>query len=160
MIEIIRIPEQRKPVLIGKEGSVKKELELKTKTKITISEDIRIEGDSIDIIKAKEIIKAIGRGFSPERAFFLLNDDYQLYIISLGKETKNTIKRVLARVIGKRGSARKKIEERTGVWVSVYGKTVSILGKAEDLNNARKAIENLLSGRSHSYVYTRLKKSR
>jgi ribosomal RNA assembly protein len=160
MIEILRIPEKRKPVLIGKNGSVKKELEARTKTKITVGEDVQIYGDSLNVIKAKEIVKAIGRGFSPEKAFLLLDEDYQLYIISLERETGNTIKRVMARVIGKKGSARKRIEEQTGAWVSVYGKMVSIIGRAGELDSARHAVESLLSGRSHAYVYSRLRNPR
>lgn len=159
MIQIILIPEQRKPVLIGKDGSVKKELELKTKTKITVRNDVRVEGDSLDVLKAKEIVKAIGRGFAPEKAFSLLDDDYQLYIISLEKETRNTIKRIMARIIGKKGAARKKIEEKTGCFVSVYGKTVSLIGPAVNLDKAIEAVERLISGRSHAYVYSRLERS-
>ena len=158
MIELIKIPEQRKPVLIGKDGSVKKGIENRTKTRITVKEDVSIEGDPIDVMKAKEVVKAIGRGFSSDKAMLLVNDDYQLHTISLSRETRNTIKRIMARVIGKEGSARKKIEQGTGVVISVCGKTVSIIGIGEDIGKAIAAIEDLLSGRSHAYVYARLKK--
>ena len=65
MNDFIKIPEQRKGVLIGKDGSVKKEIEKATKTVIEIEEDVSIEGEPLDVMKTKDIIKAIGRGFSP-----------------------------------------------------------------------------------------------
>ena len=46
MIEEISIPEERKPVLIGKDGSVKDELEGTTGTKISISDGVIVEGRS------------------------------------------------------------------------------------------------------------------
>ncbi len=64
MIELVRIPEQRKGALIGKNGSVKKELEKKTHTSLTVGDDVEIDGEALDVLKAKEIVKAIGRGFA------------------------------------------------------------------------------------------------
>jgi ribosomal RNA assembly protein len=160
MIATVMIPEERKSVLIGKDGIVKKFLEEKTKTKVTIELDVSIEGESLDVLKAQQIVKAIGRGFSPEKAFLLLDDEYQLNMISLSGETPNTIKRLFARVIGRQGKTRRKIEQCTGAYVSVYGKTVSIIGKSLELEAATKAIGQLLEGRSHGYVYRRLEHAR
>lgn len=156
MIATVMIPEERKSVLIGKDGRVKKQLEEKTKTKVTVEFDVSIEGESLDVLKAQQIVKAIGRGFSPEKAFLLLDDEYQLNVISLSGETPNTIKRLFARVIGRQGKTRRKIEQCTEAYISVYGKTVSIIGKSSDLGVATRAIEQLLEGRSHGYVYKRL----
>ncbi len=156
MMEILKIPEERKAVLIGKDGSVKKEIEEKTKTKISIGETIKIKGDTLNLLKAKNIIKAIGRGFSPEKALELLKDDYELYIISLVQETPKSIKRILARVIGRKGSTKKKIEDYTETHISVYGKTISIIGKWDNVDKARRAIEMILEGKPHGYVYKSL----
>ncbi|NIO23095.1 MAG: RNA-processing protein [Candidatus Aenigmarchaeota archaeon] len=153
MNDFIKIPEQRKGVLIGKEGSVKKELEKLTKTKIEVNEDISIEGESLNVIKAKDIIKAIGRGFSPEKAFKLMNEECQLVVISLGSETEKTIKRLMSRVIGRNGLSKRRIEMRTGTDISIYGKTISIIGNWKDVEKAEKAVEMILEGRPHSYVY-------
>ncbi|NIO20464.1 MAG: RNA-processing protein [Candidatus Aenigmarchaeota archaeon] len=153
MNDFIKIPEKRKGVLIGKDGSVKKELEKLTKTKIEVDEDIVIEGESLNVIKAKDIIKAIGRGFSPEKAFKLLDDQYQLVVISLGNETEKTMKRLLSRVIGRKGLCKRRIEMRTRTDISIYGKTISIIGNWKDVEKAEKAIEMVLGGKPHSYVY-------
>lgn len=156
MIEAIRIPEERKAVLIGKDGSVKSGIEKRTRTKINISEDVEIEGEPLNLMKAKDIVKAIGRGFSPEVAMELLKEDYQLQVISMAGETKKGIKRTTARLIGTQGSTKKRIEEETETHVSIYGKTVSIIGRWDCVERAKKAVEMLLAGRSHSYVYAEL----
>lgn len=156
MLELINIPEERKAVLIGREGRVKKEIERKTRTKIKISGDIEIRGEPLDIIKAKETIKAIGRGFSPDHALKLLDEDFQLSIISLKGDSPKKMKRLLARVIGREGSAKKKIEELTGCHICIYGKTISLIGTWEEIEKARKAVEEILEGKPHSHVYHNL----
>ncbi len=155
MLELINIPEERKAILIGKEGQVKKKIERKTRTKIKISGDIEIQGEPLDIIKAKETIKAIGRGFPPEHALKLLDEDFQLSVIYVRCSPKK-MKRLLARVIGRGGSAKKKIEELTGCHICIYGKTISLIGTWEDVEKARKAVEEILEGKPHSNVYHNL----
>jgi ribosomal RNA assembly protein len=110
------------------------------------------------VIKSSEIVKAIGRGFSPEKAMLLLREDYELRVITLQGESEKTIKRLMARVIGSRGATRKIIEHDTNCLVSVYGKTVSIIGKTDEITAAEDAVENILKGRSHGFVYSRLRK--
>ncbi len=156
MIATVMIPEERKSVLIGREGSVKERLERETRTRITVDAGVAIEGSNLDVMKARQVVRAIGRGFSPRRAFLLLDEDYQLTIISLEGETPNTVKRLFARVIGTGGKTRRKLEQDTGSLISVYGKTVAIIGRAAGLDAARSAVEQLLRGRSHGYVYKRL----
>ena len=44
--------------------------------------------------------------------------------------------------------------------ISVYGKTIGIIGQLEHIPNARKAIEALLAGRKHGTVYKFLERKR
>jgi ribosomal RNA assembly protein len=156
MLEVISIPEERKAVLIGREGRVKKEIERKTGTKITVSDDIEIQGGPLDLVKAKEIIKAIGRGFSPARALRLLDEGLQLSVISLKGDSPKKMKRLLARVIGRKGLARERIEELTGCHICIYGRTISLIGTWEEIEKARKAVGEILEGKPHSNVYRNL----
>ncbi|MFQ5647631.1 MAG: pre-rRNA-processing protein PNO1 [Candidatus Aenigmatarchaeota archaeon] len=156
MIESIQIPEERKAVLIGKKGEVKEELETDTGTSIRVNELVEIEGEPPGIYQALEAVKAIGRGFNPEHAFLLLEEGYQLHVISLHGEKPATIKRLMGRVIGRKGVSRRIIEQSTGTHISVYGKTVSIIGEWEGVEKAREAVEALLAGRKHGGVYRRL----
>ncbi len=158
MKESIRIPDDRKAILIGKNGRTKIDIEKRTKTKLTIGEDIIMEAEPDNLFKAENIIKAIGRGFSPARAFNLLKEDFELDVMII-QGTPNQIKRLSSRVIGRNGRARRSIEMISGAHLSVYGKTVSIIGKHNEINIARKAVEMLLTGRTHNYVYKKLNKS-
>lgn len=160
MIDEIKIPEQRKGVLIGEKGLVKTEIGKKTNTVISIDDGIEIEGEALNVLKAKEIIKAIGRGFSPEKAFKLLDDEFRLIIISLGQETDKSMRRMFSRIIGRNGRCKRKVEMRTNTDICIYGKTVSIIGDWRDVEKASEVIDLLLRGKPHSYVYKRLEEMR
>ncbi|MBU2100818.1 KH domain-containing protein [Candidatus Micrarchaeota archaeon] len=157
MQEYLKIPKDRIAVLIGKNGETRKELQKLTKTKIEIDSktgEVDVQGEEpIDFYISLNIIKAIARGFSPEHAFLLKDENFFLEIIELkeilGKNEK-LIQQKKGRVIGKKGKTRKEIEEKTDTFISVYGNTVSIIGKQEDIQKAKKVIEMLLEGASHS----------
>jgi ribosomal RNA assembly protein len=121
MVENVKVPLARIGVIIGKKGTVKKLLEGKTQTKITVaSEDgmVSIRPDkSIEdptmVWIARDIIKAIGRGFSEEKAFKLLDPDYYLDIVTLDIENKSRLKQIRGSVIGEGGRTSKIIEKST-----------------------------------------------
>ncbi|MCX6803135.1 MAG: KH domain-containing protein [Candidatus Diapherotrites archaeon] len=155
MEEIIKIPEERVGVLIGPKGSVKRKIQAKTKTKLEVdspSGEVIVSGEGESYFKAHDIVKAIGRGFSPERAFTLLKDDYLLKVVDIaefaGKNPSNQ-KAKKGRVIGKEGFARIEIEKKTHCLVSVYGKTIAIIGLADEIESAISAVEMLLEGAKH-----------
>jgi len=160
MQEIVLIPHERVGVLIGKGGKVKEKLEKETSARITVDEqEVIIDCDDPGVlIKVAEVVKAIGRGFSPEDAFLLLKDDFELAVITLQGERHNTVKRLMARVIGKKGATRKIIEDETNCLLCVFGKTVAIIGTQPNLSRAEHAVEEIIRGRSHGYVYAKLKK--
>jgi len=158
----VKIPKDRIAVLIGKKGEIKKQIEKATKTKIDIDSkegEVTIKGiDAINLYTAKEIIRAIARGFNPEIAQRLLKQDYGLEVIPIEARNKADTERIRGRLIGEEGKARKIIENLTGTKISIYGKTVSILGTFEGMDLARKAIKMLISGSPHSSVFKMLEK--
>ncbi|MEM4397370.1 MAG: KH domain-containing protein [Candidatus Woesearchaeota archaeon] len=160
----LKIPKERIAVLIGTKGETKKKIEEETKTNIEIDSkegDVVISGeDAILLYTARNIVRAIGRGFNPELALLLLKQDYSFEIIPLNFENPNQLKRIRGRVIGKNGRSREIIEEMTESYVSVYGKTISIIGTIESVINAKRAIEMLIKGSPHSNVYKWLEKRR
>lgn len=168
----VKIPKERIGVLIGVNGSVKNHIEEKLGVKLDIDSetgDVTITlkektGDPTLIFRAKDAVMAIGRGFSPERAFKLLeNEDYMLEIIDLrdilGK-SEAELRRVKGRIIGRDGKTREIIEEMSGTIVSVYGHTVAIIGDAEQVSVAREAVNLLIGGSTHSTVYKFLQRKR
>ena len=162
----LKIPKERIAVLIGTEGQTRDLIEKNTDTKITVNShegDVHVEGaDAIRLFTSREIIKAIGRGFNPEIALQLNKSDYCFELISIMDfaKTKKDVIRLKGRVIGSEGKSRKAIETLCEVSISVYGKTVGIIGEAQRVGIARRAIESLLSGSPHANVYKWLEKQR
>ncbi|MFH0832559.1 MAG: KH domain-containing protein [Candidatus Aenigmatarchaeota archaeon] len=148
MFEKILIPKNRIGILRG----IKNEIEKETQTKIDIDEDVSINGEAINLLTAMNIVKAIGRGFPFEDAMELLDEDVTLCIISLPHNRKALI-RVKSRIIGAKGKAKRNIERLTNTKLSIYGKTVSIIGEYENAEKARVAVEKLITGSSHKNVY-------
>ncbi len=153
MKTIVKIPEKRVAVLIGKDGKTLKMLQEETGVSLDLENNaVEIDGEPLKTLDAKNVVTAIGRGFSPEKALNLLNDNYYLDIVDISPYGNN-LERIKGRVIGTKGKTREKIESETNTFVSVYGKTIGIIGTYEDVDNARRAIDMLLEGRHHATVY-------
>lgn len=163
----IRIPLERVAVLIGQNGKTKLQLESEAKVELDIdSEEGQVEVLATDeaedptmVWAVRDCIKAIGRGFSPQRAFALLDPDIFLEVIPLDGPPK-WIQRMRGRLIGERGKTRRIIEQNTDAQISVFGQTVSIIGTLEEIKAAKEAIEMLLRGDRHSSVYRYLQNLR
>jgi ribosomal RNA assembly protein len=106
------------------------------------------------MLQAKSIVKAVGRGFSPIKAFRLLNEEESLEMIELAEFNDKKLKIIKARLIGTNGKTWKMIENFSGCAVSVYGKTVCIIGDYEQMNIAREAVKMIIRGSEHSKVYS------
>ncbi|HIH05254.1 TPA: RNA-processing protein [Candidatus Woesearchaeota archaeon] len=162
----LKIPRERVAVLIGKDGETKKAIEADTHTILKVDSregDVFVSGeDALGLYAAREVIIAVGRGFNPEIAMLLLKQDYVFEMINLTEYTrsKDAMLRLKGRVIGKEGKSRRLIEELTEAYVSVYGKTIGIIGLAENSYAAKHAVESLLEGSPHSTVYKWLEKRR
>ena len=165
------IPKDRIGVLVGPKGAVKSTIEQKLFVDLKIdsetgSVDIGVKPNSPDpssALRDKDLVLAIGRGFSPPRAFALFNEDMTFDIVDLhdyfGKNEAE-IKRVDGRIIGREGKSRRNLEQLTGTLISVHGHTVSIIGTFESVSMAKDALEKLIEGRQHNTVYKFLRKKR
>ncbi len=169
LFESVKIARERVAVLIGKGGKTKQKLERLTGTKISVDSatgDVELQGKeegAENFYNAVNVVKAVGRGFSPENAFLLLDPEYLLDVIKIsdvssGSESAITVKK--GRVIGKHGYARERIERETESRIAVHGKTVAVIGKPESIEIARKAIEMLLQGAEHSTIFRFLQRRR
>ncbi len=170
-IEYLKIPKERVGVLIGPHGKTKEIIEKTSQTTIEVDSEAgsvsisphEESEDPLAVWKARYMIKAIGRGFNPEIALKLSDDEVMLEIINLpdyvGK-SKKAILRQKGRIIGKDGKTRDIITEMTGTHVSIYGKTVSIIGHMEHLQIAKEAVEMILDGARHKTVYAFLERKK
>lgn len=166
MIEYFKVPKDRIAVIIGTHGSTKAQIEEKGEVMLDIDSvegTVSIESDSLSILNTTEVINAIARGFSPEKAFRIFEDEQiTLDIIDLSKvtDTPKELKRIMGRIIGKEGRTREALENLTGANVSIYGKTVSTIGYVDQIQTVRKAIEMLAEGSKHAAVYSFLERKR
>jgi len=163
MITYVVIPEERIKILRHKKEWIE-EIEKLSKTKIEFGENQQmiISGeDPISVMRVRDIIRALGRGFDYQSALNLLDEEYFLEIINLKEfaKTRNRQIELKGRVIGSEGSAKQRIEEMTNTKIAVHGKTISIIGKWNDVQKAREAIEMLLKGAMHNTVYRFLERS-
>ena len=167
----VTIPQERVAILIGEDGEVRQRIEKDFKVTLNIDSETGIvqitplpqENDAVSLLKARDIVTAIGRGFSPHRAFALRDDDMILDVIDLRElfgKNESDIDRIKGRLIGRQGKARMMLEELTRTNVSIYGHTISTIGDYESSSLSREAIMMLIEGKQHATVYRFLRKRR
>jgi ribosomal RNA assembly protein len=161
---LFKIAQARVGVLIGRGGRVKDLIEQRLGVQVAVDSqtgDVEVTlqkpgDDPSSPFRARDLITAIGRGFAPEKAYQLLEDDVYLRVIDLrdffGK-SQSEIQRVKGRIIGHEGKTRRILEELTKTQIAVYGHTVAIIGATLNLDVARTAIEMLIKGSLHRTVY-------
>lgn len=167
--QTVTIPAERVGAIIGKDGTTKKSLEKELGVTLHVDSKegtVMVRSQSLegtDPMTATRVIEAIGRGFSPQRAKRLLEEGITMEVIDLrqfaGKST-NSLERIRGRVIGLKGKSRRVIEELTKCYVSVYGRTVCIIGEVAQVQLATEAVKTLARGSQHRTVYNTLQKAR
>ena len=167
--QVVRIPVERVGAVIGKEGGTKRFLEREMGVKLSVDSKeglVTLKSESAlktDPFSATRVIEAIGRGFSPQRARRLLDEGTALEVIDLrdfAGRSANSLERIRGRVIGEKGKSRRVIEELTACHLSVYGRTVAIIGEASEVQLASEAVRSLATGSQHKTVYNSLQKAR
>lgn len=163
----IKIPKERIGALIGKRGKVKQQIEKRCGVAIEIDSEtgdalvsMSKPAEQMEAFRAIEVITAISRGFSPERAYHLFEDEeimfQQLDLHDYAGKSPSTLARIRGRIIGEGGKARRMIEDLTGSYVSVYGHTVAFIGNYRQVKLATDAIAMLAKGSMHKSVYSML----
>ena len=168
MKEHIKIPLDRVAVLVGPKGSVKELIEEKSTAGLNIDSqtgDVEImePKDAIRGLRAGEVVHAIARGFSPEKALKLFDEELLMFeTIDLSNiaRTEKDLQRLKGRIIGKEGKTREVFESLTSSRISVYGKTICLIGYPEHNAVARAGIDMLLKGSTHGPVYKFLEKKK
>ncbi|PSP96041.1 RNA-processing protein [Halobacteriales archaeon QS_9_68_42] len=162
----VTIPDDRIGVLIGEGGETMREIESRAEVRLDIDSEtgsVKVEsvGDPVLGLKGPDVVKAIGRGFAPENAIRLLDDEMQLFdVVDIEAATRNKsdLRRQKGRLIGEDGRTRELMAELSGADVVVYGTTLSIIGKPEQVDAVRSAAEMILDGAPHGAVYSFLER--
>jgi ribosomal RNA assembly protein len=168
----VRIPKERIGVLVGPDGRTKHLIEEKLMVELQIESEsggvtvILSEKthDPSQLFRAKDIVLAIGRGFSSEQAFRLLRNENEIFdfvdLRAIFGRSESDVKRVKGRVIGANGKTRRLIEELTDSSVVIYGHTIGFIGTFERVDVARNAVQMLINGSQHHTVYKYLQRKR
>jgi ribosomal RNA assembly protein len=165
----IIIPQDRVGVVIGAEGAVKESIERAFAVELHIDGESGLvevvprpeNADASSLLKARDAVSAIARGFAPEKALELQDDDIVFDMFDLRQifgKSDSDIQRIKGRVIGREGKIRRLIEEMTDAKVSVYGHTIGMIGEFEEVAAAREAIQMILDGKQHLSLYKFLRK--
>ncbi len=166
-MEYVKIAENRIGSIIGKEGEVKSliEDEMGVHLQVNSSEGlVTIENRGSDPLaewKTRDVVRSLNYGIDLKNALKLKDDDYSLIILDLCDivgRSKKAILRQKARIIGRGGKAKAHISELTGASVAVKGRHVVILGRSEEAEVAREAVEAIAEGLPHGVVYKVLEK--
>jgi ribosomal RNA assembly protein len=167
----VKIPKERVGILIGPEGKTKQYIEDKLQVKLDVDKEGSVKivlseqcTDPSLLLRAKDLVTGIGRGFPPETAFRLIRNEDDIFdMIDLRVifgRSEADIKRIKGRIIGTEGKTRKLIEELTEADVVVYGHTIGIIGSFTEADAARNAVQMIIDGCEHHTVYNYLQKKR
>jgi len=168
LFETVKIPKERIGVLIGTKGKIKRKLEKLAGVELEVDSEtgsigIQSRENAGNFYDAVNVVKAIGRGFSPKASFALFDENTLLDIIKISDIVGGSEKAIhtkKARIIGTEGRARTAIENATGAKISVFGKTIAIIGDYKEVELARKAVEMLLQGAQHKKAMEFLRKEK
>lgn len=161
----MKIGKDRIAVLIGTNGEIKRNIEQKLGVLINLDSktgicEILSEPNNpnylpLNVFTAQKVVNAINRGFNPTKAVKLFEENVELEVFNLmsilGKSEKR-ITRIKGRLIGRNGEMRRAIEKFAKSYISVYGKTISIISDYDNLQIARKAVTMLINGMPHHVV--------
>jgi ribosomal RNA assembly protein len=166
----LSIPRERIRILLGEKGRVKEVIEKLLNVKINVLSDESDVGSIIiessfncsSILKARDIVAAIGYGLNPDQALKLIEDDYIALFISISDQapTIKNLKRIKGRIIGENGKSKRNIEELTKTFIAIddISNTIVVIGKYENAMLARDAIIKLINGAEHGSVYKFIKR--
>ena len=163
----LKVPFNRLGAIIGKNGATKGQIEKYGNVKLEVDSGsgtvtVFQKNDAIKAMLSLNVIQAIARGFNPEKAMLLFDENMQLIVISIKEYANKDSKRITeikGRLIGRDGHTREIIENLTRTYISISGNTVSIIGDFVSIQYSREAINMLLQGRKHKTVYSYLEKN-
>ena len=158
----VKIPQDRVGALIGEVGETMRAIEDRAEVRLDIDSEtgqvaVETTGDPVTALKGPDIVKAIGRGFAPEEAMRLLDDELMLFEIidiDAASRNRNDLRRHKGRLIGEDGRTRELMEELTGASVVIYGSTLGIIGDPEQVEAVREAAQMIIDGAPHGAVYS------
>lgn len=129
---------------------------------LQIDSDSRVmtaRGPPDQIAKVSDLIQLVTHGVSLNRAKeYFLKDEYYLKIDLNDTLAPKDVTRTVARIIGSKGSFKRKLEELTEADIIVHDGSVMIMGSYSSIELARVAIEEVILGKPQSIVIKNLQR--
>jgi KH domain-containing protein len=140
----------------------KKKLEEKLNLKLKIeNKKVTISGEPEDEYVGEKVILALDFGFGFNEALEIKEEGKMFEIVSIKKYTKRKdFKTIRSRIIGKGGKTLKVLTQLTNCAFELKENEIAVIGYPEEIENGKKAIEDLIRGAKQSNVYAYLEKHR
>jgi ribosomal RNA assembly protein len=155
LVKMVQVPRERLNAF--KDKKVLKDIEERGDVRLKLNEQVlEIEGEGDKEFFAEQVVKAICLGFDARKAFKLFKEDFYLEIIDLElacRRSAKAVERAKSRIIGSEGKCKRILQELSDADISVWGDKVALIGRYEEIQDAREAITRLLEGAQHSSVY-------
>ena len=125
--------------------------------KYVVIESLSEQG-AANVLRARDVVKAIAIGFDASDASSLMDEDLVLVTVDVAQAVggrENHLRRVMGRIIGEDGRAKRSIEQITGTRIVVNDRKglVGIIGDYERAMVAKHGIDLLVEGKMHGTVY-------
>ena len=158
------------------EGKDKIERSIETSFSVQLSMDIDSSTGRVEFffeseeamrkltVKIRQVLEAFSFGFMLNQALSLCQDGVHLRIYDLHdlapRKYARHLRKVKARVIGRKGSCLRRIEELSETQLSLEGQRIAIIGKAEGIKAVYAAVKMLAEGKAHRRAYGYLERYR
>ncbi|CAH8626295.1 ribosomal RNA assembly protein krr1 [Schistosoma haematobium] len=113
--------------------------------------------DPFIILKARDVIRLLARSVPMEQAIRVLDDETFADIIEINLTNRERFVKRRNRLIGHDGETLKALELSTNCYIVVQGKTVSVVGRYNDLKEVRRIVQGCIYDNIHpAYSIKRL----
>jgi len=110
---------------------------------------------------ASRVLEAIAVGFDFDTAALLKEEDVVFKEVKLKNYVHGSRLSVIkGRIVGAQGKSKRVIQQLSECAISLCDNKIGIIGRAENVEIASKAIESLLRGAKHANVFKALEESR
>ena len=121
--------------------------------------EVFIEGKPEDEFIAEGVIEALNFGFPFSTAILIKEQGFLFEILNIKNYTKsNNLKRIKARIIGKKGSVLKTLSELTEGYFEIEDNKIGIISEANSMINCQNSIVSIIRGAKQAKVYSFLER--
>jgi len=153
-MKTIFFDEPKKIIKISRK--LRKELNVTVKVK---DKEVTIEGTPEDEFVAEKVIEALRLDFPVEVALLIRDEDFLFEILNIKDYThRKDLATIRSRIIGKEGGTLRTLNNLTDCNFEIKENEVGIIGSADNIENAQKAVVSIIQGSKQANVYSFLEK--